>query len=92
MFNPKRSIILVVVVLMVLVGILAAVLMGRGKPAGTLSRGDVREIRAIIIRSVAPWSAFKRANPRAWPALLGRRLALRSGTPLPAHRFLWHGQ
>ena len=43
----------------------------------TISRSDLRGIRAVINQSLTPWSAFSRANIRSWPVLLGRRLTLR---------------
>ncbi len=78
MFTRTRLIVLVGVMLM-FTGAVATLLMDDGvKPVGRLSRSDVLEIRAVVMRSRAPgWSWFTRTNLSSWPSFVRMRLTFR---------------
>jgi hypothetical protein len=80
----KRVYIALAVVLVMLAGMMgwqvaARLMHDDAKPIGTLSRSDVRDIRAVVTRSRAPgWRWFTRANLRRWPAFVVMRLTFRN--------------
>ena len=77
--STRTKIVVLVGVVLTVTGAVAALLIHDDvKPIGTLSRSDVHQIRAVVMRSQAPgWRWFTRANLRSWPFFVRMRLTFR---------------